>query len=246
MRKLMIYKKKMLIMLTCTYAAILAISVTYAALNGMIVFNGVGSTAANYAVELNDVTFATNATEYGSKVNYANISADGMSMEISVDLRAPGDSVYIVFDFINMGVLPVEFGDHILMVTHAYEETKIYTTPGPGDDPDTFVPQYFDTISNPVFPIVVEGYSDAGDEVRDFEDIDGYTLTRLGTRPGGLSSKFGMAFIWDEDVLVTTHELNGSTLGSGTPITITVEFPHEVGDISAPATTTDPAPTTNP
>jgi len=190
------------------YAGILAASVTYAAVTGVIDFSGTATTSADLSAIINSVR-SYGTSPFGSTAT-ATITNAGQSMSIVVDLRAPGDQVNISFDFLNDGNLPVEFEAPVIEISGM---------------------QDFDTYGNPIMvngnpllvhPVMIEGFVDAIDGTLDFEDVDGYTFFANQT-----SSRFGMAFIWDEDVHVETI--------AGEPITFTIEFPFIIGDIAPPA-----------
>jgi len=198
------HKKKLLTFLMFLYVGILIAAVTYATVTGELNFEGRATTTAHLEVVIDTVTRSA-PTDYESRVISATPSADGKSMDIVVDLRAPGDMAYIVFDLINTGSLPAEFEAPVVDVKGVMEEPAADPLPGePG--------------SYELFPIIIEGLVDAERGILDFEDIDGYTLM-----PGISSPKFGMAFIWDEDTHIDT---------TNAPITFTVEFPYGIGEIA--------------
>jgi len=183
-------RKKMLTMVAFAYAGILAVSVTYAAVTGLIDVRGIVTTSADLQVELFTVT-AGPQTVYFSNVSKIDIADDSMSVDITVDLKAPGDMVYVVFRFDNVGKLPAEFEDpevNVFGVDDRDEDGNRIRVVG-ADGTPVEPPSYIQ-----VHPVMIEGFSDAGDGISDFEDLDGYVLAA-----GARSDRFGMAFIWDED-----------------------------------------------
>lgn len=248
MRKLR-SRKKMLTVLTFAYAAILVVAVTYAAVTGLITFTGTAQTSADLSVEIAvagvvnpDVGIRTSPeTIFGSTVAAVR-AADGQSMTITADLRAPGDSVWVTWQFINTGTLPVEFEtpevivdgiDELLYNVSYVDGNRVYT---PALD------SYGNQVIITHHPIVIEGFSqaasapDALDGILDFEDLDGYSFWIQGTNREPFSSRFGLSLTWDEDVHIATVQRD--SLGNIIqqiipPIEFTIEFPFIIGDVDA-------------
>jgi hypothetical protein len=246
MRKLR-SRKKMLTVLTFAYAAILVVAVTYAAVSGLIDFTGTATTSADLSVEIAvnsvlnpDVGIEVSPPTLFQSSIAAVRAADGQSMTITVDLRAPGDSVWLTWQFANTGTLPVEFeapvvdiqgiDEPLYNITYDTGGNRIYT---PALD------AYGQQIIVTHHPIVIEGFSVAADAtagidaILDFEDLDGYSFW---TQPTEFSSRFGMSFTWDEDIHIATQRLD--SLGNVThtympPLTFTIEFPYIIGDVDA-------------
>jgi len=208
-------------MLVCFYAGILAVSVTYAAVSGALDIRGSAHTSADLSAIINKVETPILPTLYGSKVVKALINnTDELSMDVEVELNAPGDMVYITFNFENTGILPMEFEDPEITISGV--DVPVLNNEGiPTGEMTT------------VYPIIIEDY--VADGVMGFEDIDGYILEgKASIKP--VSDMFGMAFIWDEDVLVETKEL-------GTPITFNIKFPYVIADITdLPSLNPSPSP----
>lgn len=182
-------KKKVLTLMVFMYIGILTVGVSYAALSGIIEFNGMSPRiSADLNIVINSVRYSV-PTEFRSQITRTVVSTNGKSMDIVVDLRAPGDMVYIVFDFRNDGIFPAEFATPEITINGVEE----------GD--------------NTVFPIIVEGFAEDG--VLEFDALSGYIFRET------ISSMFGMAFVWDEDVHVVAEG-----------ISITVHFPYTIADIS--------------
>jgi len=245
MRKLR-SRKKMLTALTFAYAAILVVAVTYAAVSGMITFSGSANTSADLSVEIAESSVInpdvgirlSPETVFGSTIT-AVPSADRQSMTISVDLRAPGDSVWLSWQFMNTGTLPVEFEAPEIDVDGVDELLYNITVDASGNN--VYTPA-LDTYGNQIIvthhPIVIEGFSVAADAtagidgVLDFEDLDGYSFW---TQPA-FSSRFGMSFTWDEDVHMATVQRD--SLGNVIytympPLEFTITFPYIIGDVDA-------------
>ena len=219
MKKLRL-RKKMLTAVVLLYAGILAVSVTYAAVTGMINFTGTATTTADLSAIINNVQRSA-TTPFGSNI-LTNVAADGLSMDVTVDLRAPGDRVYIVFDFLNDGSLPVEFEapevEIISRIPEIDENTGLQVmVPNPDPNP----PAGQEYVGVYIYPVIIEGFVDALEGILDFEDVDGHTIFLAGDT----SERFGMAFIWCEDTHVETDG----------PLTFTIEFPFVIGDINPPA-----------
>jgi hypothetical protein len=235
MRKLRL-RKKMLTFVALLYAAILAASVTFAAVTGQIDFTGYVITSADLDVRINPMPgglVLLPATSFGSVVTSATpCSCCFRNLTIEADLRAPGDAASMTFQFQNFGALPAEF-DAIVVEVHGGVPVFAYDSYGVLQPVlDSNGDQVYD------FPVVIEGFAEAG-EIVDFEDIDGY---RLEGGIGELSSRFGLAIVWDEDIHHVTHPDGPS--GPGTPISFTIEFPFAIGDIAPPPTPTPyPVPT---
>jgi len=248
MRKLRL-RKKMLTTITLVYAVVLAASVVFAAVTGQIDFTGEIRTSADL-----DVVINPNPTSivllppsgFGSSVLSATPSADGKSMTVVVDLRAPGDVASFTFEFMNAGRLPAEFEtpEVIMRGIPAYTYVLDQTPDSPTFGEEIRTPLY-DTSDPPQrvyeYPVEIDDYIEIG-EVLGFNDIDGYWL--MGG-VGNTSTPFGISFMWDDDIHHVTHP-DGPN-GPGTPLTFEIHFPYGIGDIEPPPTPTptpdpDPAP----
>ncbi|MCL1878748.1 MAG: hypothetical protein FWF80_07810 [Defluviitaleaceae bacterium] len=225
MRKLRL-RKNLLTVCTFVYAAVLAASVTYAAVTGVITFTGTANTSADLQVVIDDLTITTPPSPFGSQITNVVVTdgPDGQIMTFDVDLRAPGDFASMMFNFVNMGALPVEFE------AMEVEISPVYSL----DESGQRIPVLDADLNQimvegvPVYamedPIEIEGYTYSG--ARDIDDIDGYELD------GGLmteSSRFGLAFVWEESSRHVTDAVVGAE-----PITVTIRFPFVIGSVDRP------------
>lgn len=255
MRALLL-KKKVLTMVVFAYAAVLAVSVTYAAITGMIEFTGTATTQADLNVQIASDSIQTiprnNATTlWGSRVISATVEDGGTTLRVAVEMHAPSDEVAVQFSFQNRGRLPAEFQDPEITIG-GITDLDAEGNPIPLYEPllENGVP-VIDSDGNPVmqrvageyqrvFPIEIEGAPRGAanmgrDGLIDFTAISGRTTGGLNTflPDASEAADFVMWFIWCDQTIVATRP--------GEIVEFTVEFPYEIAvDLINPPPTPTP------